>query len=129
MKNQWWLSPCQRWWRCLPLHLRWWRCLLHPKEGSRWLSGILPGVSTYIYYGSESNCDWHCAKITCFLFCPSTFEKKWQEKKFRVSIFLKLFVYHGVSILFVMVLVFMCCGIDVSKGNGKAKWHCGLSHD
>ena len=31
------------------------------------------------------------------------------------------YLYHGVSILFVMVLVFMCCGIDVSKGNGKAK--------
>ena len=44
----------------------------------------------------------------------------------KVSIFLKL-CYYGVSILFVMALVFMCCGIGVSKGNGKAKRHCRLS--
>ena len=48
-----------------------------------------------------------------------------ERNNVRVSIFLKLFIYHGVSILFVMVLVFMCCGIDVSKGNGEAKGHRG----
>ena len=52
-----------------------------------------------------------------------------ERNSVRVSIFLKLFVYHGVSILFVIVLVFMCFGIDVSKGNGEAKGHCGLSCD
>ena len=47
-----------------------------------------------------------------------------ERNSVKVSIFLKLFIYHGVSILFVIVLVLMCCGIDVSKGNGKAKRHC-----
>ena len=48
-------------------------------------------------------------------------------KNVKVSIFLKYFFYYGVSVLFDMALVFMCCGIGVPKGNGKAKRQRRLS--
>ena len=63
-------------------------------------------------------------KLHVFYSVLALLRRNGRERHIRVSIFLELFIYHGVSILFVMVLVFMCCGIDVSKGKGKAKGHC-----